>query len=313
VLHGKSFRFTPAPPALDQLPRPLVVRDLRLDEILIESRRSRFDRFLDRNRLRQPSRDQRLRWRILDAAAHLFTKVGGVDPRVRPPPPDPSAAAGKKAAKGPGRGAGRSAALSLASDLLHDTVPGAAHPVDLRHLYEVRPVFELLPDLPAAFEAERNALSAALTVVVQAYLVQINKTRQEPLVFHQESQDYFYIGYKLEKMLVKIEGKEERFAGCQHVYDNYYHGMSYYIYSLFALEKMPIDNQLFMYFCNAAYFMARIDWSGALTERPSGKTLPNRNRVLFYALRDASVLHQFKNNPEYAFQLRDMLRAFPSG
>ena len=56
---------------------------------------------------------------------------------------------------------------------------------------------------------------------------------------------------------------------------------------------MPSDNQLFMAFCCGAYFILRIDWHGDLLASPNPRAIPTRTPLLYYALREVSILRRF--------------------
>ncbi|CAK0743811.1 conserved hypothetical protein [uncultured Gammaproteobacteria bacterium] len=277
VIEGKTFTFEPLPPANHLLDSPLQVGDLPFPLTAANRWVGKLAGYLIRKGLRKSTLEQRSGWRYLDTLAETLDIV-----RASP-------------------------SLPKSGQRTEVSFPHAR----FRHPYHLRPAFDLLAELGEDMDQERRMLDAVLTVTLRRYLTELALQLPTPLKFHEQAQEYFYVGYKLEKMLPKVIIDEDRFLSIQDVYDKYYHARNYYYFSLVAREKLSSSNQLFMYYCNAVFFSARLDWGGTLQDLPQPKLLPDRNRILFFALRDPSVLHQFKVDPEYKAQLKNVLRSFP--
>ncbi len=145
------------------------------------------------------------------------------------------------------------------------------------------------------------------------YKAIMQRDGSNPIQFIVETKNYFTKGYQLERLLPTVESlPEAKFDMCQQIYDNYYHGTHYYIFSLLSGEVLEPVNHYFMHFCNAKWFMAKLDWSGILLDQPLAKKLPTRDVMLYYAMRDPTVVKQYATNPEYAKSLMTLLRAFQS-
>ncbi len=285
MVQGSSFRFEPLAPAIDRLEHPVVLAELPAAPFPEQTFRSRVRRYMAGKRADRHSHEQRLHWRFYDTVDQVLTLVS-------PQPYQPVSALGFEL-----RGSKKNATPS----------PGIFHP------YQLKAAFELLAELPETFAAERHYLDDLLSSILIAYRTQISQRTIGSMSFFREAQDYFISGYRLEKTILKSIDGEAQIAACQQIYDTYHHGINYYVYALVTRESIEIPNSVFMMFCNALYFKARIEWNGALRSQANSKKLPTRNWILFFVLRDRTVLKQHQNNTDYAKQLRELLRAFPEG
>ena len=246
VLQGQAFRFTLEPSPADRLSSVLLLKTPPAEPLPRESRGSRWRRFWGGKRAVPRSRLERLQWRYYDAVREVLSAALPAVSRTayglpaRPP-------------KGP-------------------ILNGAA----VQHPYQLKPVFELLTDLPEALANERRYLGDLLRSMLVTYLQLMADRPGEPFAFHRQAQEYFYAGYRGEKQLAQTIKPEDRLASCQAVYDNYGHAINYYTYALLAGEVLEPVNQLFMFFCNALHFRARVGWNGELLPQPVTKALPAR-------------------------------------
>ncbi|MEI6557227.1 MAG: hypothetical protein WCO00_02385 [Rhodospirillaceae bacterium] len=282
VVQGTAFRFEPPVPALDRLDRPVVLEALPAAPFPEQTLQSRMRRLFAGKRAERHSHQQRLHWRFYDT-------VDAVLSLVSPEPYQP--------AEGLGLGWSRGTPPRPS--------PGITHP------YQLKSAFELLAELPESFAAERAYLDDLLSSVLIAYKKEVSRRTVGSLTFFREAQEYFFSGYRIEKSILKTMDLDAKVAACQQVYDSYHHGINYYIYALLSREPFDSQNNIFMFFCNALYFRARIEWNGQLLDRAATKKLPNRTWVLFFALRDRTVPKQFQADDDYARQFRTLLRAFP--
>ena len=281
VVQGTAFRFEPLAPKPDRLETPVLLKELPEAPFPEQTLRSRLRRFLAGKRIDRHSREQRLLWRFYDTVDQVLSLVS----------PQPY-----QAARGFGLGLSREEAAPS---------PGISHP------YQIKAAYELLAELPEAFAAERRYLDELLASILIAYRTEISRRTIGSLSFFRESQDYFTSAYRIEKSSLRNARDEARIAACQQIYDSYHHGINYYIFALLARETLAPQNNSFMMFCNALHFKARIEWNGNLLDRALSRKLPSRNWVLYFALRDRTVLRQYQSDANYARQFKGMLNAFP--
>ncbi|MEI8395201.1 MAG: hypothetical protein WCF85_10725, partial [Rhodospirillaceae bacterium] len=185
-------------------------------------------------------------------------------------------------------------------------------PIGMNHFYQLRPVFDLIPDLPDALSAERKYFEDLISGILIQYKARLSRKRVLPFEFHSEAQQYFSLAYRAERRVRYPESQFDMVAARQTVYDNYYHGLYYYMGSIFIREPVNPENALFLAYCRAWRFMARVDWDGTVLPVSSAKNLPKRERVFYFGLRDQAALRQFAVNPEFAASFKEALNGFPS-
>ncbi|MCW2249163.1 hypothetical protein M2352_004823 [Azospirillum fermentarium] len=278
VVIGKYFNLNPLPPTNDVLGSPLVVADLPTHKLPKEGWRSRLGRIMAGLHLGRQPAQMRLRWKIHDTIGVVLASI--------------------------------SPATTLASNQ-----PGArkkgGRTVVVRHPYHLRSVFDFIPQIPEELAPERRFLELLMSRVLRKYGEQLGQNRGVPFSFENEAKEYFYSGYKMERQIKRISAPDERFTALQAIYDAYFHGRNYYYYALLRRERMNPENKLFMLFARACYFMARIDWSGQLADKPNIRQLPRRADMMFYVQRDKSVLERYRTDPDFQKSVKSVLDAFP--
>ena len=281
VVTGKYFNFNPLPPASDVLGNPLVVQNLPTHKRPKETWRSRMSRLLAQFNMGNGSATARMRWKLQDTIASVLASVS------------PAVTLAER--RGPqGRG-------------------GRAVPVIIvRHPYHLRHVFETIPQLPPELGAERRFIELLMSRILKKYGEQMGAVKGSAFSFEHEAKEYFHAGFKLERQIKKISNPDERFLALQNIYNAYFHGRQYYYYALLRRERLQPDNKLFMLFSRACYFMARIDWSGQLLDKPNPRSLPSRDEMMFYVQRDKTVLMRYRSEPDFQRQVKSVLEAFPS-
>ncbi len=282
-LPGTSFDFDPSPPQKDILGVPMVMENLPLDQMPKESRRLKLARvFSGFFRLSPEDRLRRRFYETVRLVTALLAKPSGMGTAFK-----------RKPRKG-------------ATGRLKAGVSRVYHP------YVLKPAFEFLKELPDELDAERRFLDRLLGEVLDKYANTLSAIRLKPFTFEADAKEQFYFAYKAEKLLRRITDPTDRFESIQEIYNSYFHARNYYFYSLVRREAMPDDNQLFMLFCCAEFFVSRLGWNGELLPTPNPRVVPTRTQLLYYALRDVSVLRRFKNDREFAHQLRETLKSFPA-
>ncbi len=281
LVTGKYFNFNPLPPPADVLGNPLTVPNLPTHKRPKETWRSRVSRLLARLNMGTGSVVARKRWKLQDTIASVLASVS------------PSVTLAER--RGPqGRG-------------------GKAVPVIIvRHPYHLRHVLDMIPQLPSELAAERRFLELLMSRILRKYGEQMVAMKGGAFSFEHEAKEYFHAGFKLERQIKKVNNPDERFLALQSIYAIYFHGRQYYYYALLRRERLQPDNKLFMFFSRACYFMARIDWSGQLLDKPNPRSLPSRDEMMFYVQRDKTVLMRYRSDPDFQRQVKSVLEAFPS-
>ncbi len=282
VVTGKYFNFKPLPPPADILGNPLVVPNLPTHKLPKETFGSRFKRFLARFSLGSQTAGTKLRWKLHDT---ILATMASLSPAV--------------ASGGRGRAASKRQKLSVPV-------------IVVRHPYHLRHVFEMLPQIPDELVAERRFLELLMTRALKRYGEQMSQVKGSAFSFEHEAREYFYAGFRMEKHLKQVTSADERFAALQAIYVNYFHGRNYYYFALLRREKLDPENKLFMLFARAIYFMARVDWNGELLDKPSARSMPSREDMMFFVERDKSVVTRYRSDQEYQRQVKSVLEAFPA-
>lgn len=286
VGQGRVFDFTPTPPEQDVLGNPLVLTDLPIRELHLNGVRAWLSYVLTERGMGWHLEERRMRWRVLEVIETLRLSVS------------PAAAVLADGPHAPRR-----------------RLPGSKKPlpiIEIIHPYQLQFAVDLLVELDDfGLANERKYLELLLAKIFQQYGEQASITMNKPFSFEHEARDYFYSGLRDERMLGRITDENERFSSLQNIYINYYHGTRYYIYALMRREKMGAENKLFFFYCRAIYFMARINWSGELQEKPPMRQLPERDTMMFYARRDRTVMDRYQGNPEFKAQVNSLLGLFP--
>ncbi|MEI6557195.1 MAG: hypothetical protein WCO00_02225 [Rhodospirillaceae bacterium] len=287
VIHGRTFRFGAPPPALDRLPQPLVLPTLAepalktlIDPPSATSLFGRVKTFLLQQRRETPA--ERLERRMREALGLVRTTM------VTPPAPDTD----DPAATGPRQGK------------FH-------RPRGLEHPYQLKQLLDLIPDLPNARAAERKYFEGLLFMIIQQYKARIAARHVWNFHFFGEAQQYFHLGDRIKRQIKNPGARDDVKALCQLIHDNYFHGLYYYMCSIYVRETIASKNTLFLEFCAAYQFLARLDWDGSILEQPNLRRLPSRNRLLYFAMRDHWVLKQVRTNYDYARQFKEALSSFP--
>ena len=282
VVTGKYFTLNPLPPPPDVLGNPLIVPDLPTHKLPKETWRSRMQRRLARFNLSKQSAQTRMRWKVQDTITALIASVS----------PATSVPADRRAAA--------------------KRTKSAVPVIVVRHPYHLRHVFELITQIPDGLSSERRLLELLMGRILRRYGEQLALVKGSNFSFENEAREYFYAGFKMERQIKKINSPDERFAALQSIYTNYFHGRNYYFYALLRKERMAPDNKLFMLYSRAAYFMARVDWSGELLDKPNQRSLPTREDMLFFVQRDKTVLTRYRSDQDFQRQVKSVLEAFPA-
>ena len=287
VIHGQTFRFGAAAPSLDRLAPPLTLPHLAAPTLkaLIERPEpvtllQRLAGFLKKQR--RETATERLLRRMREAAALIRTTLV--------PPAEP----GKSSPASPGHGK-------------FHRQHGLEHP------YQLKTVLDLIPEIPDAYTTERKYLEELIFAVLRQYKAQVSSKHVWTFGFNSEAMQYFQMGDKIKRQINKMENKSDAKPLFQALQDNYFHGIYYYMMSVYIREHAEVANSLFLDFCNASLFLARLDWDGSLLEQPSIRRLPSRGQLLYFAFRDEWVLKQFNRDYDFSRRFKETLTEFPIG
>ena len=281
VIHGQSFRFGAPSPTIDRLSTPLTLPSLPVPPFptLIEAKETgdlvgRFVAFLKRQRRETPA--ERLRRRLRDSMTVIRTTLV------------PSA--GGEAAPSKGK---------------------FQRPRGLEHPYQIKTVMDIIPELPDSYAGERKYLEELVFAIVKQYKEKIAARHVWTFSLHAEAQQYFQLAERMRRQLKRPEPRNDVKAICQAVYDNYFHGIYYYMMAIYIREQQDKANTIFFDFCEAFRFIAQLDWDGRLLDQPSRRRLPSRGQLLYFAFRDEMVLKQFNAHYDYSRHFKDTLKGFP--
>jgi len=293
VIHGHAFRFGAPAPALDRLSEPLTLPSLAEPTLKTLSERPEATGFLQRlviflKKQRRETPTERLLRRMRDAMALIRATM------ILPPVPADAKTGGRTKTAPAGAGHGK----------FH-------RPRGLEHPYQLKIVLDLIPELPDAYSAERKYFEELIFVIVQQYKERISARHVWTFSFQSEALQYFQLADRVMRRIKRRNSKEDVKSLSQLVHDNYFHGIYYYMLSVYIRETSQNANSLFLEFCNASQFIARLDWDGGLLEQPSVRRLPSRAQLLYFAIRDETVLKQFNSHYDYARRFKEILSDFP--
>lgn len=281
VITGRQFNMNPMPPQADILGNPLVVGDLPTHKMPKEKFADRFQRFMAGMHLGAQSAETQMRWKIQDMTA---TILASVSPAVT------LSAEQRAQIKRKGRN---------------------AQVIIIRHPYHIRHILDFVPKVPDSLGTDRRFLELLLSRCLKKYGEQMSLMKGSAFSFEAECKEYLLSGFRLERGLKQISAPDEKFNAMQIIYNNYFHGKNYYYYALLRRERMNPENKLFMMFSRACYFLARVDWSGELQEKPNPRMLPDRTTLYFYLQRDKAVLQHYQTDQAFQRQVKSVINAFP--
>jgi hypothetical protein len=281
VITGKQFNQNPMPPAADVLGNPLVVTDLPTHKMPKESLSDRILRFFAQMRIGAQSSETALRWKVQDMTS---TVMASLSPSVTLSPE----------ARAKIKHSGRAATVIV-----------------VRHPYHLRHIFDFLPKIPDQLHADRRFLELLLSRCLKKYAEQMTLMKGSAFSFEAEAREYLFHGLKLEKQIKKINSSDEKMNAMQILCNNYFHGKNYYYYALLRRESINPDSKLFMLYCRAVYFLARVEWNGSLMEKPNPRLLPERSSIYFILQRDKGVLALYRTDQTFQKQVKSVVEAFP--
>lgn len=272
-----TFDYAPAPPERDVLAEPLALPNLPVDRFPKEPWLSRITRFLTQYHLWRPTDRTRLAWKVHDAVAGLVAST--------------------TLERRDGAEGGAPAGVSI---------------TPIRHPYDILAVLDLVIRAGGAPVRERRLLEALVARVLDKHAALVAAALRAPFEYHVQAREHFRAAITGERALRRIVEPGERFAMVLHAYASYFHGSRYYACALIRKEPLEEpDEELFTTFCRSALFMAKIDPSGNLLNRPVVRRLPTRRELLFYVKRDPTVIGRIRTDPRFAHKLKVMFRAFP--
>lgn len=281
VIMGKQFNANPLPPPADVLGNPLVAPDLPTHKMPRETMGDRIQRMLMRLHIGSRSSQTQLRFKVQDLTS---TVMASLSPSVTLTPE------ARAKIKHSGRG---------------------ATTIVVRHPYHLRHIFDYLPKIPDSLGLDRRFLELLLNRCLKKYCEQMAQVKGSMFSFEAEAREYMHNGFRMERQLKKFQVADERFNAMQLIYTSYFHGKNYYYYALIRREKMNPDNKLFMMYCRAVYFMARVEWNGTLLDKPNPRLLPDRKSIYFLLQRDKTVLEQYRTDQAFQKQIKSVIEAFP--
>ena len=181
----------------------------------------------------------------------------------------------------------------------------------LHHAQQLIDPFEKMMAVPPQLATERRALEILLAMILRELAKQLSERKREEFVFETRSRLHGLIGYKYERLLKTITHPDERFETIQDIFNNYYQARHYYHCSLLVRDFPINEGTLFGLYCRAVFFIARLEPDGTLRPQPARDRLPRRDRILFLLTRDLALRRRYGRDPDYAARIRALVRAFP--
>ena len=282
LILGRSFDFTPAPPAEDILGNPLAIVKLPAYELPHDTLGVQLSALLVQLGLSSRAKELRQLWRIQAATALVMaTLLSSVARKLE-----------------------KTGWLRRHNVLRRTRIPLLVHP------YAVLESFEAMIQTPDTFSKERRFLEIILALVLRQYIETISRANNNRFSFEMEAREHFLRAIRLEHMVKKAGSPEERFELLQQFHDCYYHCKNYYMFSLISRERASNDGKMFMMYCHALHGLARFQSDGTFGDRPNESRLPARSEVLFLFQRDRSLKKQCLENPDVRSQAKALIKTF---
>ena len=181
----------------------------------------------------------------------------------------------------------------------------------IRHPYHLSSAFDALVSTPKELQTERRALELILAVILREYQKRLSVARGEPFSFEREARRYGLTGYRTERQMRYISGRGEQADTLQNIYNCYYNAANYYQYSLISGEPQSNDGTLFSMYCRSILFNAHVGDNGRISDHIVSSQLPDRERVMFFVLRDGALRRRYNRDQEYAAKIKQLVKMFP--
>ncbi len=182
--------------------------------------------------------------------------------------------------------------------------------VRVHHPYDLLSAFELALVLPDRLAAECRFLEAALVQMLRAYADAKAGGRVAGFKFNDRTRVHFADGMRGERF-ARTAQPNERLELLQSAIAGFYHGGWSYVCAVLRREKSSDNGVLFLQYCRAQWFLARVDHDGTVRATPDPARLPRRRAVRFLARRDRAVVERAVAEAEFADRVNQMLKAFP--
>ena len=181
----------------------------------------------------------------------------------------------------------------------------------VRHPYHLNFAFDALAAVPKDLQTERRALELILAVVLREYKKRMSAAREAPFSFEAEARRHGLMGYRIERQIRLISHQKEQAETVQEIYNCYYNAANYYQYSLISGEELLNDGTMFSIYCRSILFNAHIQDNGRVLGRLRSRQLPERERVMFFVLRDSALRRRYNRDPDYAAKIKALVKLFP--
>ncbi|MDG3443277.1 hypothetical protein [Nitrospirillum amazonense] len=201
----------------------------------------------------------------------------------------------------------------------HDTIEwlqasllgkGRAKRVAITHPVQLLPAMEFLMGLPPDLDVERRMIQTLVGRALIDYRKRISQEREKPLLFAREASNYFYAGFKDQQLISKVSAPSEQFFVVQRIYNNYYYFRLFYICSIISREPAEGANKLFSKFMRSSFFLSTVQDDGTLAAKPSYRSLPPKDHVVYLAKRDNALQARLREDSGLRTELQSVLRYF---
>lgn len=187
---------------------------------------------------------------------------------------------------------------------------GRGKRASVTHPCQMLGAIDFLMGLPSELDVERRMIHTLIGRGLIEYRKRISQVREKPMTFAREASNYFSLGFRDQSMISKVSSPGEQFQVVQNIYNNYYFFRSFYIFSIISREPMEAGNKLFSKFMRASFFLSTIQEDGTIAPKPSYRSLPPKDHVVFLAKRDGALQARLREDEALRNEMQTVLKYF---
>lgn len=180
----------------------------------------------------------------------------------------------------------------------------------ITHPCQMLGAIDFLMGMPPELDVERRMIHTLIGRGLIEYRKRISQTRERPLTFAKEASQYFSLGFRDQNLISRVSSPGEHFHMVQNIYNNYYFFRSHYIFSIISREPAEAGNKLFSKFMRASFFLSTIQEDGTIAPKPSYRSLPPKDHVVFLAKRDMALQSRLREDQALRNELQTVLKYF---
>jgi len=178
------------------------------------------------------------------------------------------------------------------------------HPVQLMN------AVEFMMGMPGELDVERRMIHLLAGRAMVEYRKRMSQSRERPMLFAKEAANHFMAGFREQQLITKIGTPGEQFQTVQKIYTSYYFFRIFYICSIICREPPESGNKLFSKFMRASFFISTIQDDGTIAPKPSYRSLPPKEHVVYLAKRDMALQSRLREDEQLRAEMQSLLRYF---